>query len=89
MNQPPDQASPTTPDAVAARLGRAVAHHRAGRLADAERDYRAVLATDPRHPAARQLPGVLGPPAGAPGPPRGVVEEPIGPPGGRRRAPHT
>ncbi|ALJ38074.1 tetratricopeptide repeat protein [Azospirillum brasilense] len=82
MNQPPDQASPTTPDEVAARLGRAVAHHRAGRLADAERDYRAVLAADPRHPDALHLLGVLALQAGHPGPAVELIEEAIRQAGG-------
>ncbi|MFC5354871.1 tetratricopeptide repeat protein [Azospirillum himalayense] len=82
MNQPTDQASPTTPDEVAARLGRAVAHHRAGRLADAERDYRAVLVADPRHPDALHLLGVLALQAGHPGPAVELIEEAIRQAGG-------
>ncbi|OYD80729.1 tetratricopeptide repeat protein [Azospirillum brasilense] len=77
MNQPPDQASPTTPYDVAARLGRAVAHHRAGRLADAERDYRAVLEADPRHPDALHLLGVLALQSGQAGPAVDLIEEAI------------
>ncbi|MGY0787975.1 tetratricopeptide repeat protein [Azospirillum argentinense] len=82
MNQPPDQASPATPDDVAARLGRAVAHHRAGRLADAERDYRAVLVAAPRHPDALHLLGVLALQAGHPGPAVELIEEAIRQAGG-------
>ncbi|MBB3264384.1 tetratricopeptide (TPR) repeat protein [Azospirillum sp. OGB3] len=77
MNQRPDQASPTSPDDLSARLGRAVAHHRAGRLADAERDYRAVLAADPSHPDALHLLGVLALQAGHPGPAVELIEEAI------------
>ena len=33
-------------------LGLAVEHHRAGRLSEAERLYRAVVQTSPRHPEA-------------------------------------
>ncbi|WP_372399252.1 tetratricopeptide repeat protein [Azospirillum sp. HJ39] len=40
-------------------LARAVAHHQAGRLAEAERGYRRVLAADPRHADALHLLGVL------------------------------
>ncbi|QCO16661.1 tetratricopeptide repeat protein (plasmid) [Azospirillum brasilense] len=82
MNQPPDQASPTTPEEVAARLGDAVAHHRAGRLADAERDYRAVLVADPHHPDALHLLGVLALQAGHPGPAVALIEEAIRQAGG-------
>ncbi|WP_236783917.1 tetratricopeptide repeat protein [Azospirillum humicireducens] len=41
------------------RLAQAVAHHQAGRLAEAERGYRAVLSVDPRHADALHLLGVL------------------------------
>ncbi|CAO3378228.1 tetratricopeptide repeat protein [Azospirillum argentinense] len=82
MTQPPDQASPTTPDDHAVRLRRAVDHHRAGRLADAERDYRAVLASDPRHPDALHLLGVLALQAGHPGPAVELIEEAIRQAGG-------
>ena len=45
---------------VEAALRAAVAHHRAGRLAEAERDYRAILAADPtRARAARNLSAIL------------------------------
>ena len=40
-------------------LARAVAHHQAGRLAEAERGYRRILAADPRHADALHLLGVL------------------------------
>jgi tetratricopeptide (TPR) repeat protein len=36
-----------------------LAHHRAGRLAEAERCYRGVLAADPNHPRALHLLGLL------------------------------
>lgn len=42
-----------------ANLTQAVAHHLAGRLADAERLYRAVLVADPRNPKAHHNMGVL------------------------------
>ena len=41
------------------RLAQAVAHHQAGRLAEAEQGYRAVLSADPQHPDALHLLGVL------------------------------
>ncbi|MDQ2106197.1 tetratricopeptide repeat protein [Azospirillum isscasi] len=82
MNQRPEQASPKTPEDVAARLGRAVAHHRAGRLPDAEKDYRAVLAVDPRHPDALHLLGVLALQAGHPGPAVELIGEAIRESGG-------
>ncbi|NUB17708.1 tetratricopeptide repeat protein, partial [Azospirillum formosense] len=82
MNQSPDQDSPTTPDDLAARLGRAVAHHRAGRLADAERDYRTVLAAHPSHSDALHLLGVLALQAGHPGPAVELIEEAIRQAGG-------
>ena len=56
MNQRPEHG---TADDIAAALGRAVGHHQAGRLREAEREYRAVLTADPRHPDALHLLGVL------------------------------
>lgn len=47
------------PSAVDALLSAAWADHRAGRLADAERGYRAALAETPGHAAALHLLGVL------------------------------
>ena len=47
---------PADPDQPA--ILAALAHHQAGRLADAERGYLAVLARRPRHPAALNLAGV-------------------------------
>jgi tetratricopeptide (TPR) repeat protein len=44
---------------VAERLAQAVGHHQAGRLAEAEALYRAVLADSPGHPHALHLLGVL------------------------------
>jgi tetratricopeptide (TPR) repeat protein len=49
-------ASPAVMDSLFAR---AYAAHRDGRLADAERDYRAALAADPTHTDALHLLGVL------------------------------
>ena len=69
--------SPMTPEDLTARLGQAVAHHRAGRLAEAERDYRAVLAADPEHPDALHLLGVLALQAGHPGPAADLIREAI------------
>lgn len=40
-------------------LSRALAHHQAGRLAEAEQLYRAILAADPNHAGALHLLGVL------------------------------
>ncbi len=49
----------TTQHEAAALLATAVDHHRAGRRADAEHGYRAVLAVEPRHFDALQLLGAL------------------------------
>ncbi len=54
-----ERAEHGTANEIAAALGRAVGHHRAGRLRDAEREYRAVLTADPHHPDALHLLGVL------------------------------
>ena len=40
-------------------LRRGLAHHRAGRLAEAEAVYRAILASDPNHADALQLLGTI------------------------------
>ncbi len=42
-----------------ARLEAGLGHHQAGRLAEAERTYREVLAEDPNHPVALHLLGLL------------------------------
>ena len=47
------------PESAAALLPHAVAAHRRGDLAAAERDYRAVLAADPRHADATHFLGLL------------------------------
>ncbi|WP_042694028.1 tetratricopeptide repeat protein [Azospirillum sp. B506] len=47
-------------------LAQAVAHHQAGRAAEAERGYRAVLAADPRNADALHLLGVLALQSGRP-----------------------
>ena len=44
---------------LAARFALAVQHHQAGRLAEAERLYRAVLAAEPNHAGALNLLGVI------------------------------
>ncbi|MBF0178589.1 MAG: glycosyltransferase family protein [Magnetococcales bacterium] len=45
-------------------LRQAIAHHHAGRLAEAERLYRAILVNDPRHPDAHHNLGIVGLQAG-------------------------
>jgi tetratricopeptide (TPR) repeat protein len=40
-------------------MGQAVSHHQAGRLAEAERLYRAVLAVEPAHPDANHNLGII------------------------------
>jgi protein O-GlcNAc transferase len=40
-------------------LQQAISHHRAGRLPDAERLYRAILQTQPHHPDANHNLGLL------------------------------
>jgi predicted O-linked N-acetylglucosamine transferase (SPINDLY family) len=52
----PDTAQPLTPEQA---LQQAVMLHQAGRLNDAERLYRAVLLTHPRHPDAHHNLGIL------------------------------
>lgn len=47
--------SPTIPQL----LDRGMAHHDAGRFADAENDYRAILELDPDHPDANNLLGLI------------------------------
>src|SRR5439155_26859224 len=51
---------------VAQRLAQAVGHHQAGRLAEAEALYRAILAESPGQPHALHLLGVLAHQAGRP-----------------------
>jgi len=46
-------------EALRELIDRAVEHHRAGRLADAERLYRQVLVTDPREFDALHMLGLL------------------------------
>ncbi|MBF0294741.1 MAG: glycosyltransferase family protein [Magnetococcales bacterium] len=50
--------------AIDLSLQHAIAHHHAGRLGEAERLYRAILAADPRHPDAHHNLGVVGLQAG-------------------------
>jgi tetratricopeptide (TPR) repeat protein len=45
--------------AIPRLLAEALSHHQAGRLPDAERLYRQILALDPRHPDSLHLLGVL------------------------------
>lgn len=44
---------------VAQALQQAISHHRAGRLQDAERIYRAILQAQPKHPDANHNLGLL------------------------------
>jgi tetratricopeptide (TPR) repeat protein len=53
--RPPQQSAAAIPHL----LTEALAHHQAGRLPDAERLYRQMLALDPRHPDGLHLLGVL------------------------------
>jgi tetratricopeptide (TPR) repeat protein len=48
-----------TPDPAARPLAKAMEHHRAGRLAEAEKQYRVALALAPRHSDASRLLGRL------------------------------
>ncbi|WP_295990014.1 tetratricopeptide repeat protein [Rugamonas sp.] len=58
MNKPSAPARPrAAPLDAALRL--AIAAHQAGKPGDAERRYRAILATQPRHPDALHYLGVL------------------------------
>ena len=50
---------PTAPSGVPALFASASQHHRAGRLADAEKLYRQILQVDPQHADALHLLGVL------------------------------
>jgi len=60
QQQPAQVGLPAAPDrGAAAMLGQALAHHRAGRLAEAERLYRQVLELDPHHGDALHLLGML------------------------------
>lgn len=64
--QKPAQTGPSpSPDrASATLLDQALAHHRAGRLAEAERLYRQILTREPRHGDALHLLGMLAGQAG-------------------------
>lgn len=55
------QGSPSAldPSALQDKIGQALKHHRAGRLAEAEALYRQVLAVDPRHADGLHLLGVI------------------------------
>jgi Flp pilus assembly protein TadD len=50
---------PNAPDPAARPLAKAKAHHKAGRLPEAERLYRAAIRIAPRHGDALRLLGVL------------------------------
>jgi predicted O-linked N-acetylglucosamine transferase (SPINDLY family) len=62
-NHPPRQQQPPAPSAAAPSgspiLQQAIAHHQAGRFAEAEAAYREVLDREPTNPAALHLLGVL------------------------------
>jgi protein O-GlcNAc transferase len=60
----PGASPPVVPTPVAELFAAGVAHHRAGRLAQAETCYRQVLAVQPDHADALQLLGVLANQAG-------------------------
>ncbi|HEY8024252.1 MAG TPA: tetratricopeptide repeat protein, partial [Burkholderiaceae bacterium] len=54
--EPPQHAGPLKPEQA---MQQAVAHHRSGRLQDAERLYHAILQAQPAHPDANHNLGVL------------------------------
>ena len=56
MNSPPDPVAPAT---LQVMLGDALCHHQAGRLNEAERIYREILAIDPHHADALHLLGMI------------------------------
>ncbi|MBL8838343.1 MAG: tetratricopeptide repeat protein [Alphaproteobacteria bacterium] len=60
---------------AAERYAEAVAHHQAGRLAEAERLYRAILAADPRHAFALHHLGVIAHQAGHHDAARRLIED--------------
>ncbi|MGD9885490.1 MAG: tetratricopeptide repeat protein [Reyranella sp.] len=63
--EPAHAGPPPSPDrAPASLLDQALAHHRAGRMAEAENLYRRILARDPRHADALHLLGMLAGQAG-------------------------
>lgn len=59
-------------------LQAAIAHHKAGNLAEAERLYRQILAVDPRHADSLHLLGVIAFHAGRPDAARALIGEAIG-----------
>jgi len=59
-------------------LQAAIAHHKAGNLAEAERLYRRILAVDPRHADSLHLLGVIAFHAGRPDAARALIEQAIG-----------
>lgn len=68
---------PASGPAAQALLQAAVAHHQAGRLDEAERQYRQVLAADPTQPDALHLLGVLAFQAGRPDTAVAFIEQAI------------
>jgi len=58
-------------------LSRALAHHQAGRLAEAEQLYRAILAADPNHAGALHLLGVLAMQSGRAADAAGLIRQAI------------
>ncbi|HEX4651261.1 MAG TPA: tetratricopeptide repeat-containing glycosyltransferase family protein [Granulicella sp.] len=59
ISDPPSQRSQQSSAVIPRLLTEALSHHQAGRLPDAERLYRQILALDPRHPDGLHLLGVL------------------------------
>jgi predicted O-linked N-acetylglucosamine transferase (SPINDLY family) len=58
-NHPPRNSKKSEPPSPDALLQQAIAHHQAGRLAEAEAGYRQVLAAEPTHLVALHLLGVI------------------------------
>ncbi|WP_448207053.1 tetratricopeptide repeat protein [Azospirillum sp. sgz302134] len=65
-------------DTIEQTLAVATEHHRAGRTAEAERLYREVLASSPRHPDALHLLGVIALQAGRPAEAADLIGQAVG-----------